>query len=145
MEELLEKTEELTEEQPEMVAEQPEMGMEQPQTQAEQPQEQPQAPQSDAATAALEQELEELRKEKLHRLLMDEASMLLQERGIDPGFAAFVLAEDSAATRKKVEQFDRKLSDTLHKHLAARLPVGEPKDFRVAKLPLRRRGIRKVG
>lgn len=134
MEELLEKTEELMEETAEMQ-------VEQPQNQPEPTTVEPPAP----TTAQLEQELEELRKEKLNRLLMDEASMLLTERGIDPGFAAFVLAEDSAATRKKVEQFDRKLSDTLRKHLTDRLPVGEPRDFRAAKLPQRRRGIRKVG
>ena len=130
MEELLEKVEEIVEETAENPVEQPQL-----------PVAEPTAP----TTAALEQELEELRREKLHRLLMDEASMLLQERGIDPGFAAFVLAEDSAATRKKVEQFDRKLADTLRKHLSDRLPVGEPKDFRAAKMPQRRRGIRKVG
>ena len=130
MEELLENVEEIVEETAENPVEQPQL-----------PVAEPTAP----ATAALEQELEELRREKLHRLLMDEASMLLQERGIDPGFAAFVLAEDSAATRKKVEQFDRKLADTLRKHLTDRLPVGEPKDFRAAKMPQRRRGIRKVG
>ena len=130
MEELLEKVEEIVEETAENPVEQPQL-----------PVAEPPAP----TTAALEQELEELRKEKLHRLLMDEASMLLQERGIDPGFAAFVLAEDSAATRKKVEQFDRKLADTLRKHLTDRLPVGEPKDFRAAKMSQRRRGIRKVG
>ena len=130
MEELLEKVEEIIEETAEKPVEQPQL-----------PVAEPPAP----TTAALEQELEELRKEKLHRLLMDEASMLLQERGIDPGFAAFVLAEDSAATRKKVEQFDRKLADTLRKHLTDRLPVGEPKDFRAVKMPQRRRGIRKVG
>ena len=132
MEELLEKVEEIVEETAEKPVEQP---------QPEQPLMELPAP----TTAQLEKELEELRKEKLHRLLMDEASMLLQERGIDPGFAAFVLAEDSAATRKKVEQFDRKLADTLRKHLTDRLPVGEPKDFRAAKMPQRRRGIRKVG
>ena len=132
MEELLEKTEEIVEEIVEMQPEQPQPAA---------PAAEPPAP----ATAALERELEELRKEKLHRLLMDEASMLLQERGIDPGFAAFVLAEDSTSTRKKVEQFDRKLADTLRKHLTDRLPVGEPKDFRAAKIPQRRRGIRKVG
>ncbi|MBO4929143.1 MAG: DUF4355 domain-containing protein [Clostridia bacterium] len=131
MEELLEKVEEITEETVEKPVEQP---------QPEQPPMEPPAP----TTAQLEQELEELRKEKLHRLLMDEASMLLQERGIDPSFASFVLAEDSAATRKKVEQFDRRLADTLRKHLTDRLPVGEPKDFRAAKIPQRRRGIRKV-
>ena len=130
MEELLEKVEEIVEETAENPVEQPQLTVDEPP-----------AP----TTAALEQELEELRREKLHRLLMDEASMLLQERGIDPGFAAFVLAEDSAATRKKVEQFDRKLADTLRKHLTDRLPVGEPKDFRAAKMPQRRRGIRKVG
>ena len=131
MEELLEKVEEITEETAEKPVEQP---------QPEQPLMELPAP----TTAQLEKELEELRKEKLHRLLMDEASMLLQERGIDPSFAAFVLAEDSAATRKKVEQFDRRLADTLRKHLTDRLPVGEPKDFRAAKIPQRRRGIRKV-
>ena len=129
MEELLEKVEEIVEETAEKPVEQPQL-----------PVDEPPAP----TTAALEQELEALRREKLHRLLMDEASMLLQERGIDPGFAAFVLAEDSTSTRKKVEQFDRKLADTLRKHLTDRLPVGEPKDFRAAKIPQRRRGIRKV-
>lgn len=123
MEELLEKIEELQEEAPAAAAETSVL----------------------PETSAMEAELEELRKEKLHRLLMDEASMLLQGRGIDPGFAAFVLAEDSVATRRKVDQFERKLSDTLHKQLASRLPVGEPRDFRAAKLPQRRRGIRKVG
>ena len=122
MEELLEKIEELQEEAPAAATETSAL----------------------PETSAMEAELEELRKEKLHRLLMDEASMLLQERGIDPGFAAFVLAEDSVATRRKVDQFERKLSDTLHKQLASRLPVGEPRDFRAAKLPQRRRGIRKV-
>ena len=129
MEELLEKVEEITEETVEKPVEQPQL-----------PVDESPAP----TTAALEQELEELRREKLHRLLMDEASMLLQERGIDPSFASFVLAEDSAATRKKVEQFDRRLADTLRKHLTDRLPVGEPKDFRAAKIPQRRPEIRKV-
>jgi len=126
MEELLEQTEEMSE----VLTEQPEVH---PETQPE------------PVNAALEQELEVLRKEKLHRLLMDEATLLLNERGIDPGFAAFVLAEDSAATRKKVEQFDRALAATLRKHLAARLPVGEPRDFTVGAARPRRRGIRKVG
>ena len=103
---------------------------------------QPPVPQPE--TSALEQELEELRKEKLQRLLMDEASALLNERGIDPGFAAFVLAEDSAATRKKVEQFDRRYAEALRKHLAARLPAAEPRDFSAARPKARRRGIRKV-
>ena len=137
MEELLE----LTEKQSEEIEQHEETG----ETVEAIPQAPVQPPVPQPETSALEQELEELRKEKLQRLLMDEASALLNERGIDPGFAAFVLAEDSAATRKKVEQFDRKLSDTLQKHLAARLPVGEPRDFRAAKLPQRRRGIRKVG
>ena len=127
MEELLEKVEELIEETAEKPVEQPQL-----------PVAEPPAP----TTAALEQELEELRREKLHRLLMDEASMLLQERGIDPGFAAFVLAEDSAATRKKVEQFDRQLSEAMQKHLTAHLTAGEPRDFAVHKPQKRVRGIR---
>ena len=96
-------------------------------------------------TAAMERELEQLRAEKYQRLLLEQAKAALEERGIDPRFAAFVLAEDGDLTRKKVEQFDRKLADTLRKHLTDRLPVGEPKDFRAAKMPQRRRGIRKVG
>lgn len=95
-------------------------------------------------TAALERELEALRREKHHRQLMDEASALLTDRGIDPKFAAFVLAEDSAATRKKVEQFDRQFAAALRRHLAAHLPAGEPRDFSVSRAPARRRGIRRV-
>ena len=111
-------------------------------------QQEAQTPEQEAQTAhtlALEQEVESLRREKHHRQLADEAAALLQERGIDPSFAPFVLGDSAAATRKKVEQFDRKLADTLRKHLTDRLPVGEPKDFRAAKMPQRRRGIRKVG
>lgn len=96
-------------------------------------------------TTALEQELEQLRQEKLHRQLLDEASAQLTERGIDPAFAPFVLGEDSAATRKRVEQFDRQFASALRRHLAARLPAGEPRDFSVSRPPVRRRGIRPVG
>jgi len=105
-------------------------------------------PQPEAAlshTAALEQELEQLRQEKHHRQLLDEASAQLTERGIDPAFAPFVLGEDSAATRKRVEQFDRQFASALRRHLAARLPDREPRDFSVSRPPVRRRGIRPVG
>ena len=105
-------------------------------------------PQPEAAlshTAALEQELEQLRQEKLHRQLLDEASAQLTERGIDPAFAPFVLGEDSAATRKRVEQFDRQFASALRSHLAVRLPAGEPRDFAVSRPIVRRRGIRPVG
>lgn len=124
MEELMEKQEELQETVPETA----------PET----------APEAADTTAALEQELEELRQEKLRRLLSDEAAALLSERGIDPGFAPFVLGEDSAATRKRVEQFDRQLAAALRKHLAAKLPAGEPRDFSAARPVQRRRGIRRV-
>jgi len=97
-----------------------------------------------AHTLALEQEVEALRREKQHRQLADEAAALLQERGIDPGFAAFVLGDSTAATRKKVEQFDRRYAEALRKHLAARLPAAEPRDFSAARPKVRRRGIRKV-
>jgi len=105
-------------------------------------------PQPEAAlshTAALEQELEQLRQEKHRRQLLDEASAQLTERGIDPAFAPFVLGEDSAATRKRVEQFDRQFASALRRHLAARLPDREPRDFSVSRPPVRRRGIRPVG
>ncbi len=95
-------------------------------------------------TAALERELEQLRQEKLRRQLMDEASAQLTERGIDPAFAPFVLGTDSADTRRKVEQFDRQFAAALRRHLAARLPAGEPRDFSVSRPAPRRRGIRRV-
>ena len=95
-------------------------------------------------TAALERELEQLRQEKLRRQLMDEASAQLTERGIDPAFAPFVLGETSADTRKRVEQFDRQFAAALRRHLAARLPAGEPRDFSVSRPAPRRRGIRKL-
>ena len=102
------------------------------------------APEERDTTAALERELEELRQEKYRRQLTDEASALLSERGIDPSFAPFVLGEDSAATRKRVEQFDRQFAAALRKHLAAKLPTGEPRDFAAARPVQRRRGIRKI-
>ena len=97
-----------------------------------------------AHTLALEQEVESLRREKHHRQLADEAAALLTERGIDPSFAPFVLGDSTAATRKKVEQFDRQYAAALRKHLTARLPAAEPRDFSAAKPKVRRRGIRKV-
>ena len=97
-----------------------------------------------AHTLALEQEVEALRREKQHRRLADEAAALLSERGIDPSFAPFVQGDSTAATRKKVEQFDRQYAAALRKHLTARLPAAEPRDFSAAKPKARRRGIRKV-
>ena len=110
-------------------------------------QQEAQTPEQEAQTAhtlALEQEVESLRREKHHRQLADEAAALLQERGIDPSFAPFVLGDSAAATRKKVEQFDRQYAAALRKHLTARLPAAEPRDFSAAKPKVRRRGIRKV-
>ena len=100
------------------------------------------APQPD--TAAMERELEQLRAEKYQRLLLEQAKAALEERGIDPRFAAFVLAEDSQLTVKKVEQFDRQLSEAMQKHLTAHLSAGEPRDFAVHKPRKRVRGIRKA-
>lgn len=93
-------------------------------------------------TAAMERELEQLRTEKYQRLLLEQAKAALEERGIDPRFAAFVLAEDGDLTRKKVEQFDRQLSEAMQKHLTAHLTAGEPRDFAVHKPQKRVRGIR---
>ena len=93
-------------------------------------------------TAAMERELEQLRTEKYQRLLLEQAKAALEERGIDPRFAAFVLAEDGDLTRKKVEQFDRQLSEAMQKHLTAHLTAGEPRDFAVHKPRKRVRGIR---
>lgn len=93
-------------------------------------------------TAAMERELEQLRAEKYQRLLMEQARAALEERGVDPAFAAFVLAEDSELTRKKAEQFERQLSEAMQKHLTAHLTAGAPRDFAVSKPQKRVRGIR---
>lgn len=116
--------------------------MEEHMTQAEQIPAEPQQEQADQA--AMVRELETLREEKRRRGLLEEAQKLLEERGIEPRFAPFVLGQDSAATRRQVEQFERQLSDTLQRHLAAHLPAGEPKDFSVNRPAFRRRGIRRV-
>lgn len=94
--------------------------------------------------AELERELTALREQARRRALADEAKALLEERGIEARFVPFVLGEDSAATRKKVEQFDRQLSEALQRHLAAHLPPGEPRDFSAGRQSVRRRGIRRV-
>lgn len=96
---------------------------------------QPEAPEAAEApdTAAMARELEALRREKRRRLLLDEARAMLRERDISPGFAGLLLGEDSADTRRRVELFERQLSQTLQQCLAARLPAGEPRDFAAAK------------
>lgn len=68
---------------------------------------------------------------------------MLRERDISPGFAGLLLGEDSADTRRRVELFERQLSQTLQQCLAARLPAGEPRDFAAAKPQKRPRGIRR--
>ena len=93
--------------------------------------------------AAMARELEALRREKRRRLLLDEARAMLRERDISPGFAGLLLGEDSADTRRRVELFERQLSQTLQQCLTARLPAGEPRDFAAAKPQKRPRGIRR--
>ena len=61
----------------------------------------------------------EQQEQAAHTLALEQAKSALEERGIDPRFAAFVLAEDGELTRKKVEQFDRQLSEAMKKHLAS--------------------------
>ena len=95
-------------------------------------------------TAALEQEVAVLREEKRQRLLLDEARALLEERALSPEFAPLLTGVDSAATRAKVEQFERHYAAALQQQLAARLPVGEPRDFAVTRPARRRTGIRRV-
>ena len=95
------------------------------------------------SAAAMARELEALRREKRRRLLLDEARAMLRERDISPGFAGLLLGEDSADTRRRVELFERQLSQTLQQCLAARLPAGEPRDFAAAKPQKRPRGIRR--
>ena len=112
---------------------------------AEAAQGRPEAPEAAEApdTAAMARELEALRREKRRRLLLDEARAMLRERDISPGFAGLLLGEDRADTRRRVELFERQLSQTLQQCLAARLPAGEPRDFAAAKPQKRHRGIRR--
>lgn len=98
----------------------------------------------EADTRALEQELERLRAEERRRQLTDEARAALEERGLEAEFAPFVLGEDSAGTRQRVEQLERCLDRALRHRLAAALPTGEPRDFLVTKPARRSRGIRRV-
>ena len=92
----------------------------------------------------LRRELETLRRETQQRRLLEEARAALEERGVDPRFADFVLGEDSAATRRRAEQFERQFSETLRQQLARRLPQGEPRDFAAQPAGSRRRGVRKL-
>lgn len=117
--------------------------MEEPIMQTEQTPAQQPAPAA-GPSEEMARELEALREEKRRRALLEEAQSLLEERGIAPHFAPFVLGEDGAATRRRVEQFDRQLSDALQRHLASHLPPGEPKDFSVSRPAARRRGIRRL-
>ena len=105
--------------------------------------EQPDQLQEESLTAALEQEVAALREEKRQRLLLDEARALLEERGLSPEFAPLLTGADSAATRARVEQFEKHYAAALQQQLAARLPVGEPRDFAVTRPARRRTGIRR--
>ena len=76
--------------------------------------------------------------------LLDEARALLEERALSTEFAPLLTGADSAATRARVEQFERHYAAALQQQLAARLPVGEPRDFAVTRPARRRTGIRRV-
>ncbi len=95
-------------------------------------------------TRALERELEHLRAEERRRQLTDEARAALEERGLEAEFAPFVLGEDGADTRQRVEQLERCLDRALRRRLAAALPTGEPRDFLTTKPARRSRGIRRM-
>ena len=95
-------------------------------------------------TAALEQEVAALREEKRQRLLLDEARALLEERALSTEFAPLLTGADSAATRARVEQFERHYAAALQQQLAAHLPAGEPRDFTVTRPSRRRTGIRRI-
>ncbi len=94
-------------------------------------------------TEALKQEVEQLREEHRRRVLLEAARAALESRGIDPGFAAFVLAEDSQQMAQRVEQFDRQLSEAFQAQ-AAGLAAAQPRDFSVSTPKKRTRGIRRA-
>lgn len=93
-------------------------------------------------TRALELEL--LRAQERRRQLTDEAREALEARGLEAGFAPFVLGETGEETRQRVEQLERCLDQALRRRLAAALPTGEPQDFLAARPQRRTRGIRRV-
>ncbi|MBR5391212.1 MAG: DUF4355 domain-containing protein [Clostridia bacterium] len=94
--------------------------------------------------ARLEQEVAALRQERLRRLMLEEARTGLEERGIAAGFAPFLLGEDPADTRRKLELFEREYHHALRAQLAPYLGGGEPRDFSASHSSRRRPGIRRL-
>lgn len=92
----------------------------------------------------LEQEVTALRQERLRRLMLEEAKSGLEERGIAAGFAPFLLGDDPADTRRRLEQFEREYHRALRAQLAPYLGGGEPRDFSVTHSSRRRPGIRRL-
>lgn len=104
----------------------------------------PEAQPAAGEVARLEREVAALKQERLRRLMLEEARTGLEERGIAVGFAPFLLGEDPADTRRRLDLFEREYHQALRAQLAPYLGGGEPRDFSVTRSSRRRSGIRKL-
>ena len=101
--------------------------------------------QSAEQVVALTAELEALRLEKQRRLLLDSAREGLRARGLDAGFAPFLLGEDEKLTARNIGEFEKHFTAALAGEMVRRLPKEAPTDFSSdTGSKGARRGIRKV-
>lgn len=99
--------------------------------------------QADTAQA-LAAELEALRQEKRQRQLLDSAREGLRARGLDGGFAPYLIGEDEKQTARNIGDFEKHFTAALAAEMAKRLPRETPADFSAPAAKTVRRGIRKV-
>lgn len=92
----------------------------------------------------LTQELEALREEKRRRHMLDYAREGLRSRGLDSGFAQFLVGEDERQTARNIGDFEKHFTGALAGEVARRLPKEAPQDFAQPDVKRVRRGIKKV-
>lgn len=93
----------------------------------------------------LTRELEALRDEKRRRHMLEYAREGLRSRGIDSGFAPYLLGEDERQTGKNIGDFEKHFTSALATEISKRLPKDSPADFsQPAQAKKARRGIRKL-
>lgn len=93
---------------------------------------------------ALTCELDALREEKRQRHLLECAQQGLRSRGLDSGFAAFLIGADERQTARNIGEFERHFTAALAGEMAKRLPKPAPADFAAPAERRVRRGIRKI-
>lgn len=93
----------------------------------------------------LRREVAALKEEKRRRILLDDARADLEARGLSTGFAQFLVGDDRASTRARVEQFERQYTQELRRALQNCPPMQEPRDFEASRGFGRKRGICRMG